>query len=130
MTFTWMKFHLIINKLMKKNILLRWPVIFKVILGVSVTMSSRPEVFCEKGVRKKLTKFKGKHLCQNLFFDKAGGLAQVFSCEFCETFKNTLFYHLWWLLLNNTIVKNSVIDVFCNFTAFIFIEKINHNSKK
>ena len=27
-------------------------------------------------------------------------LAQVFSCEFCEIFKNTLFIeNLWWLLL-------------------------------
>ena len=27
-------------------------------------------------------------------------LAQVFSCEFCEVFKNTFTEHLWWLLLN------------------------------
>ena len=32
--------------------------------------SSRPEVFCKKGVRKKFAKFTGKHLCQSLFFDK------------------------------------------------------------
>ena len=33
--------------------------------------SSRQEVFCEKDV---LTKFTGKHLCQNLFFNKVEGL--------------------------------------------------------
>ena len=27
-------------------------------------------------------------------------LAQVFSCGFCEVFKNTFTEHLWWLLLN------------------------------
>ena len=39
----------------------------------------------------------GKHLCQGLFFNKVAGLrplkkeamVQVFSCEFCESFKNT-----------------------------------------
>ena len=29
--------------------------------------SSRPEVFCKKGVPKNLTKFSGKHLCWSLF---------------------------------------------------------------
>ena len=30
--------------------------------------SSRPEVFCKKGVLKNFAKFTGKHLCQSLFF--------------------------------------------------------------
>ena len=53
-----------------------------------------------------LKKFTGKHLCQNLFFNKVAGaacnfikkesLAQVFSCEFCEISKNTfLTEHFW-----------------------------------
>ena len=33
------------------------------------TRSSRPEVFCKKGVSKNFTKFTGKHLCQCLFFN-------------------------------------------------------------
>ena len=34
-------------------------------------------------------------------FIKKETLAQVFSCEFCETSKNIIFIeHLWWLLLN------------------------------
>ena len=44
------------------------------------------------GVLKNFTKFTGKPLCQNLFFNKIlkkETLAQVFSCEFCEFFKNT-----------------------------------------
>ena len=61
--------------------------------------SSRPEVFCKKGALRNFTKFTGKHLCQGLFFNevaalacnfiKKEGLAQVFSCEFCEICKNT-----------------------------------------
>ena len=62
--------------------------------------SSRPDVFCKKGVLRNLAKFIGKHLCQGLFFNKAAGLspekealAQVFSCEFCKISKNTHLFH-------------------------------------
>ena len=54
--------------------------------------SSRPEVFCEKGVLRNFSKFTGKQLCQSLFFNRVADaacnfikketLAQVFSCEF------------------------------------------------
>ena len=71
--------------------------------------SSRPEVFCKKGVLRNFAKFTGKHLCQSLFFNKVAGLwplacnfikkeilAQVFSREFCKISKNTFFTeHLW-----------------------------------
>ena len=40
--------------------------------GGSILRSSRPEVFCKKGVLKNVTKFTGKHMCQNLFFNKVG----------------------------------------------------------
>ena len=51
--------------------------------------SSRQELFCKKDVLRNFAKFTGKRLCQSLFFIKET-LAQVFSCEFCETFKNFL----------------------------------------
>ena len=61
--------------------------------------SCSPEAFCKKF--KMPTKFTGKHLRQGLSFDKATSfdwnfikkevLVQVFSCEFCEIFKNTVF---------------------------------------
>ena len=64
--------------------------------------SSRPEVFCERGVLKNFAKCTGKHLCQSLFLNKVAGdacnvikketLAQVFSWEFCEISENTFFY--------------------------------------
>ena len=37
--------------------------------------SSRPELFCKKGVLKNFTKFRGKHLCQSLFFNKVADLS-------------------------------------------------------
>ena len=46
--------------------------------------SSRPEVFCEKGVLRNFAKFTGKHLCQSLFFNKVAGGA----CNFIK--KETL----------------------------------------
>ena len=51
--------------------------------------SSRPEVFCKKGVLKNFTEFTGKHLCQSL---KKSLWDRCFFCEFCEIFKNTYFY--------------------------------------
>ena len=64
--------------------------------------SSRPDVFCKKGVLKNFAKLTEKHLCQSLFFNKVAGPAcnfikkespaQVFSYEFCKISKNTFFY--------------------------------------
>ena len=56
-----------------------------------------PEVFCKKGVLRNFVKFTGKHLRQSLRlqpcnFIKKEALAQVFSCEFYEISKNTVFY--------------------------------------
>ena len=62
-----------------------------------------------KGVLRNFATFTGKHLCQSLFFYEVAGLrpqacnfiknetlAQLFSCEFYEIFKNTFFTeHLW-----------------------------------
>ena len=36
--------------------------------------SSHPEGFCKKGVLKNFTKFKGKHKCHSVFFNKVAGL--------------------------------------------------------
>ena len=58
----------------------------------------------------------GKHLCRNLFFNDIVGLAcnfiknetpiQVFSCKFCEVFRNTFFTeHLWRIASEDNIVN-------------------------
>ena len=57
-------------------------------------------VLSEEMFLKIFAKFKEKHLCQSLVFNKVAGLrpatllkkktlSQVFSCEFCEIYKNT-----------------------------------------
>ena len=44
----------------------------KIILNLA--RSSRPEVFCKKGVLRNFGKFAGKHLCPSLFSNKVAGL--------------------------------------------------------
>ena len=39
-----------------------------------VQRSSRPEVFCAKGILKNFARFTEKHLCQSLFFNKVADL--------------------------------------------------------
>ena len=46
--------------------------------------------FIKTDILKNFAKFTGKHPCQSLFFNKMAP-PQVFSCEFSEIFKNTLF---------------------------------------
>ena len=42
-------------------------------------------------------------------------LAQMFSCEFSEIFKNNFFIeHLWWLLLTQTM-PNTIINILTYF---------------
>ena len=73
--------------------------------------SSRPEVFCRKGVLRNFAKFTGKHLCHSLFFNKVAGLRpatllkkrlwhRCFPVNFAKFLKTPfLREHLWWLLL-------------------------------
>ena len=93
---------------------------------------SRPEVFCRKSVLKNFAKFKGELLCQSLLFEKVAGLrpylfikngtpAQVFSCEFCKTSKNTFFTeHLWWLLLWTDLGLTLIMVTFWRCLATLF----------
>ena len=49
--------------------------------------SSRPEVFYKKGVLKTFAKFAEKHLCKNLFFNKAEG----WRLKVCSFIKKSCF---------------------------------------
>ena len=83
------------------------------ILGARlIDRSSRPEVFCKKGVFRIFTKFTGKHMCQSIFFNKVADLRpatllktrlwhKCFPGNF-DKFLRTPFYieHPWWLLLD------------------------------
>ena len=73
--------------------------------------SSRPEVFCKKGVLKNFAKFTEKHLCQSLFFNIVAGLRpatilkkrlwhRCFPVNFVKFLRTSFFTeHLRWLLL-------------------------------
>ena len=39
----------------------------------NIDRSSRPEVFCKKGVLRNFAKITGKYQCQSLFYDKVAG---------------------------------------------------------
>ena len=74
-------------------------------------ISSRPEVFCKKGVLRNIAKFTGKHLYQSLFFNKVTGMRiatllkkriwhRCFPVNFAKFLRTPIFKeHIWWLLL-------------------------------
>ena len=89
-----------------------------------MSRSSRPEVFYKINVYKNFLKSTGKHLFQSIFLNKFAGhtckfkketLAQLFSCEFCKIFKNTLqitskgYYCVWLTLVSGKYEKWSYI---------------------
>ena len=105
-----------------------------------------PGVPYERGVFENFAKFTGEHLCQGLLFNKVArfikkqALAQLFSCGFCEIFKNTFFTeHLldtasasgcfckkplkFWLLLVKWCHKLNV-DQLCTNVFFVEIEQV------
>ena len=86
--------------------------LFQIYLWPQTFGSSRPEVFCRKGVLRNFAKLTGKHLSQSLLFTKAASLRpatllekrlwrRCFPVNFVK-FLRTLFFteHLRWLLLN------------------------------
>ena len=86
--------------------------------------SSRPDVFCEKGVLRNFAKFTGKHLYQS----------QVFSCEFYEIYTNTFFNRTplvaasrkHWSLLpwDNLLITLSNQDLFDNGNLLLYGSQI------
>ena len=110
-----------------------WPALGEIglITRSHLHRSSCPVVFCKNGVLINFAKFTGKHLCQRLCFNKVAGqvcnfikkqsVAQVFSCEFCEIYKNTFFYLRWLLLL---VV--SLLCLFINDQQWLLLKQFNH----
>ena len=63
-------------------------------ISISVTRSSRPEVFCKKGVLRNLTKFTEKHLCQSLLYNKVAGMRlwhRCFLVNFVKFLRSSFF---------------------------------------
>ena len=50
-----------------------------VVLHCYLFRSSRPEVFCKKGILRNFTKFTGKHPCESFFFN--GMFEKLYFCE-------------------------------------------------
>ena len=81
--------------------------------------SSRPEVFCMKGVLRNFAKFTVKHVCQIFFFNKVPCLRPVtllknslwhrcFPVNFVKFLRTSFFTeHLWWLLLKQVKPKSN-----------------------
>ena len=105
--------------------------------------SSRPQVFCKKGILKNFTKFTGKHLWQSLFFDKVAGLRtatlfkerlwhKCFPVNFVKFLRTSIFIeHLWWLfLLLINQHRRPVLKPVCNVCfayCFVISNKGNNN---
>ena len=92
--------------------LLHWYGNWRSITKALLARSSLTEVFCKKCVLENFAKFTGKHLHLRLFFNKVS-LVQVFSCEFCEISKSTVF-------LQNTSGDCFWIDHFRIKNAIVF----------
>ena len=82
---------------------------------------------CSVNVLRNFAKFTGKHLYQRLFlnkvvdlacnFIKKESLAQVFSSEFCEIFKNIFFYRTPHVAASKIIVFKKIGNSLTNFTS-------------
>ena len=84
--------------------------------------SSRPEMFCKKGVPRNFAKFAGSHLYQRLFFNKVAGLGR-FPLNVAKFLRTPFFTeHLPWLLLSHHFPSKYRDSVFIIF--FIIQVKI------
>ena len=88
--------------------------------------SSLPEVFCEKGVVRKFTKFTEKHLCQRLFFNKVAGLKRLWHRFFVS--KNTFLYRT--PLVAVSVFETSSVavcphSIISSFPIDIYLSKVN-----
>ena len=65
--------------------------------------SSRPEVFCKKGVLRDITKLTGRHLRQSLFFSKVAGQS---------------FLRIWSQITEEIV--NGKLHFLCSAVMFVF----------
>ena len=83
-----------------------------------------------KGGLGNFTKLTGKHLCQSLLFNKVADLkpeacnfikketvAQVFSCEFCEIYKNIFYYRTPLLAASGVVINFAILEPFSKKVA-------------
>ena len=97
--------------------------------------SSRPEVFCKKGVLRNFAKITGNQPCQSLFFKEVADLRPGFPLNFCEISKNTFSYRtlmvalsaVWLKYLNLRNNGLRIPDVFIDLNYY-FLFSINSDS--
>ena len=53
-------------------------------------------------------------------FIKKETLAQVFSCEFCEIYKNTLYYRIPLVAASGVLINFAILEPFSNKVAGLF----------
>ena len=66
-------------------------------------------MFVKIDVLKNLAIFAGNTISRNLFLNKVSDLrppTQVFSCEYCKTFKNSFFYRTPLLASSHLLAEN------------------------
>ena len=96
--------------------------------------SSRPEVFCTKGVLKNFAKFTRKHLCQGLFFNKVADLRPAtllkkrlwhrrFPVDFEKNLRTPFFTeHLQWLLYIYIYIFRCIAKMLFSIHIYIYLK--------
>ena len=106
---------------------------WQLFINIFYFRSSRPDMFCKKGVLENFAKFYGKHLCQSLFFNKVAALRpatllkkrfwdRCFPVNFTKFLRTPFFTEqLRWLLflfqyfLTFAVSSTPKIKMICNF---------------
>ena len=61
------------------------------------------------------------HRLEACNFIKKDTLAQVFSCEFCEIYKNTFYYRIPLLAASGVLINFTILEPFSNEVAGLFL---------
>ena len=115
---------------------------WQLFINIFYFRSSRPDMFCKKGVLENFAKFYGKHLCQSLFFNKVAALRPAtllkkrlwhscFPVNFAKFLRTFFTEHFRWLLLEFTEKLQST-TIFLSFrreqsSSTSFLERLCPN---
>ena len=92
-------FSYVYRKILKITNIIFQSLQVKFIKYLLIFRSSRPDVFCKKGILRNFAKFIGKYLCRSLYFTKVADPTllkqRLFSCEFSAISKKTFSYRTY-----------------------------------
>ena len=87
--------------------------------------SSRPEVFCKKGVLRNFAKFTEKHLCQRLFFNKVARLRPATLLKKRLWYKATLLKkRSWHRCFPVNFVKFLIIPFLTEYLRWLLLKEL------